>query len=365
MRRGKTIALAGLMLLAVASRNAGADGGAAHQVRQPRPIQLGTSGGSVEDRSSRACCSGTLGALVRQNGAFAILSNNHVLAGPVNDTRGAAINQPGNADVGCVLSADDVVADLSATVPIDFTAPNSVDAAVARVRAGQVRTDGAILDVGVPSATPLAGRFGLRVKKSGRTTGLTRGTVFGTNATVRVRYPSTCGRIAGQIATFERQLLIVGRGIVPSFSKGGDSGSLVVEDVTTCPRPVGLLFAGSVLVTFANPIADVLASLDATVVGCAAAPAPAERAAAVTPAEAAALRARDAYHERVMAIPGVVGTGLGRARGGRRPVVQVYVERVRASIRRAVPAILDGVSTVLVPVGRVVALGCGDLSPEG
>src|SRR4030095_16395735 len=39
-------------------------GGASHTARQPRPIQLGVSGGNALDVANGFCCSGTLGALV-------------------------------------------------------------------------------------------------------------------------------------------------------------------------------------------------------------------------------------------------------------------------------------------------------------
>ena len=42
---------------------------------------------------------------------------------------------------------------------------------------------------------------------------------------------------------------------------GGDSGSLLVQDVSTNPRAIGLLFAGNSIYAFANPISQVLASL--------------------------------------------------------------------------------------------------------
>jgi len=51
------------------------------------------------------------------------------------------------------------------------------------------------------------------------------------------------------------------------FLNSGDSGSLMVEDVTTNPRAVGLLFAGSSTDAIANPIDEVLAFLGATMVG--------------------------------------------------------------------------------------------------
>jgi uncharacterized protein (AIM24 family) len=51
------------------------------------------------------------------------------------------------------------------------------------------------------------------------------------------------------------------------FIAGGDSGSLMVEDVATAPRAVGLLFAGSSTSAIANPIGEVLSFLGATMVG--------------------------------------------------------------------------------------------------
>jgi hypothetical protein len=43
-----------------------------------------------------------------------------------------------------------------------------------------------------------------------------------------------------------------------SFLNSGDSGSLMVEDVATSPRAVGLLYAGSSTSAIANPIGQVL-----------------------------------------------------------------------------------------------------------
>jgi hypothetical protein len=51
------------------------------------------------------------------------------------------------------------------------------------------------------------------------------------------------------------------------FLAGGDSGSLMVQDVTTSPKAIGLLFAGSSTTAIANPISSVLSFLGATMVG--------------------------------------------------------------------------------------------------
>ena len=74
---------AGMVLLMTMACFGGAlaDGGPDHQVYQVRPIELGTSGGNIYDRSILYCCSGTLEALVQDaSGVQYILSNNHVLA---------------------------------------------------------------------------------------------------------------------------------------------------------------------------------------------------------------------------------------------------------------------------------------------
>jgi hypothetical protein len=65
------------------------------------------------------------------------------------------------------------------------------------------------------------------------------------------------------VATFQNQIIIQSLNANP-FSAGGDSGSLIVTDVTQ--QPTGLLFAGSTTHTIANPIQAVLAALGVTIV---------------------------------------------------------------------------------------------------
>jgi hypothetical protein len=244
-----------------------ADDGAQHQARQDRPIVLGTSGGSILDQDGAFCCGGTLGALVQDgDGVQHVLSNNHILARTNRASLGEDVVQPGRIDVGCAQVSADVVADLSAYVPISFTADNQVDAAMAQVRAGAVSANGAILDVGVPSATPLAPSVGLGVKKSGRTTGLTTGTITATDVTVTIGYTKKCSPGGRTMAARFINQFRVDSG---AFSGDGDSGSLIVENVPTEARPVGLLFAGSSNSTLANPVAAVLSALDVTMVGSA------------------------------------------------------------------------------------------------
>jgi hypothetical protein len=242
------------------------------QARQDRPIPLGVSGGNVNDLANGYCCSGTLGALVQQGGTQYILSNSHVLAGDIASSAGDPdvseigdpINQPGLIDINCQNVPADYVANLSSLSTLNTGA--NVDCAIAEVIPGMVDPSGTILSIGTISSQTLGASVGLDVKKSGRTTGLTRSTVEGINATVNVGYGDECN---GQSFTkqFTGQILVDGRVKGKSFLSGGDSGSLMVEDVDNNPRAVGLLFAGSSQIAVANPINDVLSHHNVTLVG--------------------------------------------------------------------------------------------------
>jgi hypothetical protein len=242
-----------------------------HTARMPRPIELGVSGGNAKDLANGYCCSGTLGALVTKNGIQYILSNSHVLAGDTDNnandpdvaTIGDPIDQPGVIDVSCQDIANDYVANLSTLSTLINPAAN-VDCAIAQVIPGMVRTDGSIYEIGVISSTILEPSLNLAVKKSGRTTGLTRSYINAINLTVTVGYESECNgdsytkTFTGQIGVYQKR---------SAFLNSGDSGSLMVEDVATYPRPVGLLFAGSTSSAIANPISAVCSWLGVTMVG--------------------------------------------------------------------------------------------------
>jgi len=258
----------------------GGGSGVSHRAKQTPPIQLGTSGGWRHDFFSNAyCCGGTLGSLVNKGGTQHILSNWHVLYGDIvagNNTptprvaaAGDPVIQPGLLDVNCNANTAQNVANL---VTNGGSLPgNNIDAGIASVIPGMVRTDGSILEVGTISATPIGASINQAVKKSGRTTGLSRAKVTGINGTVTISYETECGsgvtafsqNYTGQIITSNKNC---------GFLDGGDSGSLMVQDITTDPRPVGLLFAGSTFcfnssIAIANPIQEVLNFYGATMVG--------------------------------------------------------------------------------------------------
>lgn len=261
-----------------------ADGGAAHEVLQARPIDLGTSGSNIEDISKAFCCSGTLGSLVQDGGGNQyILSNNHVLGLTNQASAGDPVLQPGLIDQSpvCAQDAGDTVAQFTAFVPLLFKSKgnspdNFVDAAIAQVLPGAVAADGAIIDIGPVSSATIAAAPGMVVQKSGRTSGLTFGTVQDVNVTVNIKYSDSCGGGGKLSARFRNQIRIT----PGSFSAGGDSGSLVAEGATVnpadgLPRATGLLFAGSDSSTLANPIDPALALLGVTMVGGAPVPLPA------------------------------------------------------------------------------------------
>jgi len=119
-----------------------------------------------------------------------------------------------------------------------------------------VRTDGAILEIGTLSSQTVTASLSQAVKKSGRTTALSRSTINGLNATVSIQYENECAGGVAFTKTFTGQIFISNS--AARFLNSGDSGSLMVEDVTTNPRAVGLLYAGSTSIAVANPIGQVL-----------------------------------------------------------------------------------------------------------
>ncbi|TAK66563.1 MAG: hypothetical protein EPO24_01365 [Bacteroidetes bacterium] len=243
-------------------------GGVSHTAKQTPPIQLGTSGGWRYDLANGYCCGGTLGSLVSKGGSQYILSNYHVLEADIVNggnsrtaNAGDPVIQPGLIDVSCNANNAQNVATLSGLKSLPGT---NVDAAIAPVISGMVRTDGSILEIGVIKAgTGVAAFLNQAVKKSGRTSGLTRSTVSGLNATVSITYDNECAGGTAFTKTFTGQIVLKGG----RFIQSGDSGSLMVQDVTTAPQAVGLCFAGSSTNGIANPIGQVLSWAGATMVG--------------------------------------------------------------------------------------------------
>jgi len=259
-------------LVAMKGRPGGGGGGGGetdHKALQTTPIKMGTSGGWRFDLANGYCCGGTLGSLIQVGGNIRILSNYHVFEADIVDggngqvaTTGDPIVHPALIDIGCVATNGIDVATLVVTSALDG---NNVDCSSANIINNKVDTSGAILEIGTISSQPVVAFIGQDVKKSGRTTGLGRASVSGLNATVSITYENECAGGTAFTKTFTGQIVTTNKG--SKFLAGGDSGSLMVEDVTTNPHPVGLLFAGSRSSAIANPIDDVLSFLGATMVG--------------------------------------------------------------------------------------------------
>lgn len=325
-----------------------------HTARQARPILLGTSGGSVKELANGYCCSGTLGALVQDAaGTQYILSNTHVFAGDsalggngaVAEV-GDAINQPGFVDIGCQEIVNDYVANLSDWIPMVPDGGTWVDAAIAEVIPGKVDPAGAILEIGTIAAEPVAAFINQAVKKSGRTSGLTSGKVAALDATITVQYETECAG-SPYVTTFTGQI-IVSPG---KFLKAGDSGSLMVENKSANPRPVGLLYAGSTRVAIANPIQDVLDALGVSMVGVQGAGAAVVEVPAADVENAGKVKAR--HGRQLKALPDAVGHAVGVSNG--KPVILLLVEEFSPAVQQAAPASLDGVPVEIMEVGRIVA----------
>jgi hypothetical protein len=242
-----------------AGRQAVVNGGLA------RPLRIGCS------ISHHRVTAGTLGAFAinRTGGGVGILSNNHVLADTNKGRPGDVILQPGKQDGGGRNDRTHHVATLHKFVPIDFSAGaiNFVDCAFAYLMDGIGRET---RDFTGPQPLDQMSELGhddeflepdVPVKKVGRTTGLTHGFVQATevdNISVNMVFGNP-----NRLARFDGQIVIAGRKSV--FSKGGDSGSLILTDRN---KPVGLLFAGTERgaevggLTYAHPIQAVLDALD-------------------------------------------------------------------------------------------------------
>lgn len=174
---------------------------------------------------------------------YYMLSNNHVLANSNDAYIGDPILQPGAIDGGTLPA--DAVARLARYIPIHFDGRcNYVDAAIAEgpfhLLDREIYWIGYISGLQVPEV-------GMLVQKTGRTTNYTTGTVISINATFDVNYGG------GRVARMCRQIATT------NMSAGGDSGSLLCD---MDENAVGLLFAGSPVITLHNYIGMVLSLLN-------------------------------------------------------------------------------------------------------
>lgn len=188
-----------------------------------------------------------------------LLSNNHVLANLDEAQVGDDVLQPGPADGGTAAADRFAVLHRSEPIVMDSMTANAVDAAIARVLDTEA-FDASICSIGRVGGT-LPATEEMRVRKHGRSTGLTEGVV------ADVSYDALVGMShldPNLIALFDDQIRIDVASPYPAFELGGDSGSLVVTG--SGPHAVGLYFAGPPSGDYgvANPIDSVLSALGIT-----------------------------------------------------------------------------------------------------
>lgn len=368
-----------------------------HQSRNA--FALGSSGGNNNDYDASGnqivdCCGGTLGALVEdsQHRRY-LLSNNHLLARSDHATAGDKIVQPGLIDNNCTpfsatSSTAAPVAQLTAWLPLSVSSTNA-DAALALLTSNS--PDGSILELGprqpdgslaaAPPGVSSTGGLGQNpallqsVVKSGRTTGLTCGSVTALDLDVEVDYFLDCGETKPYLTkTFTGQIGVSGN----AFSDAGDSGSLILDAATA--EPVGLYFAGGtdaagVSQGVATPAPDLLRQLseqlgagsDFRFVGaadhsvrCLGFGDDSLLAAQARPlSEAEAARARQAVAAaRSLVVPGSGILGAAPGKSADHPGQAAVLLYLEPRSKALIPNRIDGVRTVMVPASiRDVAFG--------
>ncbi|MGD9404820.1 MAG: hypothetical protein PVH95_06680 [Anaerolineae bacterium] len=200
-------------------------GGRWRQQADPRKGRSDPMQGGISVSDGYRYIAGTLGGLVkdRESGKPMLLSNFHVLAGSWYARAGWPICQPGRGDGG---GPADLVARLSR-----HAMASDLDAAVAELTGSRKLVNNQL------ELAPVTGmgwaQVGMKVIKSGRTSGVTRGRVTGVEGTVKLRY-SGVKRLIRNVIKIEPR-----RG--PDVSSPGDSGSFWLDEETM--KAVGLHFA--------------------------------------------------------------------------------------------------------------------------
>ncbi|HWX10676.1 MAG TPA: hypothetical protein VNZ04_01565 [Trinickia sp.] len=244
----------------------------------PQLAAKSTNRGHLFVREGRIACgsscapsgeqySGTFGALLvdSQNQIYA-LSNNHVIAACNHVAVGMPVMAPSTMDSHPTLPAPREIGRHSAIVELRSGEPNlvpesKVDAAAAFVPEPTVVTSWqGDRDQGYDTPTGILAPFsGMRVKKWGRTTGLTTGVVEA--QLVRLPLPYKTRHFTAVV--YFKDVWTIRSTNSDSFALPGDSGSLIVTEDEQ--HAVGLVFATT---TTANnsygvmvPMGDVLGDL--------------------------------------------------------------------------------------------------------
>lgn len=197
---------------------------------------------------------GTLGAIVKCNNTnkLMLLSNFHVMCVDNKWKQGDTMAQPSRVDGGKCPS--DVVGELQRS-----SLGGQVDCAICNITA-QRKTAAKIAEIGDIAGTGTA-QVGMKVRKRGRTTGLTYGKVVSLDLSVKIDYGDGLGEV-----TLTKQIDIEpDKTMNAKFGDHGDSGSVVVDDNNNV---VGLHFAGDDGAPYhgiANPIKSVLNALNISI----------------------------------------------------------------------------------------------------
>jgi len=202
-----------------------------------RPIPGGVSSGSLKVGAGT-----NAGRVIdKTTGLKMLLSCYHVFLGDVGDP----IIQPGKLDGG--RYPDDVIGYIERFIEIKPPPEtNIIDACIARPVSQDLVSE-EVLDIGIVNGIQEA-KVGMKVKKSGRSCGLMEATVMDTNATIKVD-----GYSFGE-AIFEDQI------ITSFFALPGDSGSIAVSADTNAA--VGMIFAGSEVLSCINKITNIVQLLN-------------------------------------------------------------------------------------------------------
>ncbi|MEH2460467.1 hypothetical protein [Nostoc sp.] len=215
-----------------------------------RPLSIGLSISRTHSISA-----GTLGCFVQKRGQadLLILSCNHVLAN-INDAQiGDPIIQPAVVDDG--KSETECIANLYEFIQLREDQPNLADAAIAKINA-HIEIERLCPFYENNLLQPFWQKEGFEeirhsvVAKFGRSTELTFGIINAFEMERKVPYINNGNPIT---VTFPNLTAIKGLDNKP-FSKGGDSGSIIVNIEG---EPIGLLFAGTEgdkPISYANPI---------------------------------------------------------------------------------------------------------------
>jgi hypothetical protein len=283
---------------------------------------------------------------------------------------------------------------LSGWLPLSSKQTNA-DAAIAQVTSRAVDSSGSILELGgrqadgtlaaaPPGVSSTSGRgeaatLDLQVAKSGRTTGLTCGSISALDVDVTVDYFLDCAETRPYLTkSFTHQLGMSGN----QFSDAGDSGALVVDAANA--EPVGLYFAGGTDILgvsqgVANPATDVLKELSELTGGSYTFVGAADHAVScisygdntIAAAQARTLndaetaRAQQALAQARMLVnsaAGVLGVATGKSSDhpGEAAVI-LYTDESRTV---NAPSTVDGVRTVVIPTtARAVAYGSAPQTP--